>query len=70
MSALMAIIHDTWRQSKHQWVMILLIAVVAEFAERKQRAERVEYERVLIGEISPAPIVDSKRRGLHTRRDY
>ena len=29
MSALMAIIHDTWRQSKHQWVMILLIAVVA-----------------------------------------
>ena len=48
----------------------LLIAVVAEFAERKQRAERGEYERVLIGEISPAPIVDSKRRGLHTRRDY
>ena len=45
----------------------LLIAVVAEFAERKQRAERGEYERVLIGEISPAPIVDSKRRGLHTR---
>ena len=44
----------------------LLIAVVAEFAERKQRAERGEYERVLIGEISPAPIVDSKRRGLHT----
>ena len=48
----------------------LLIAVVAEFAERKQRAERARYERVLIGEISPAPIVDSKRRGLHTRRDY
>ena len=48
----------------------LLIAVVAEFTERKQQAERAEYERVLIGEISPAPIVDSKRRGLHTRRDY
>ena len=32
----------------------LLIAVVAEFAERKQRAERGEYERVLIGEVEDA----------------
>ena len=28
MTAFLAIVQDTWRQSKHQWVMILLIAVV------------------------------------------
>lgn len=31
MSALFAIIHDTWRQSKNQWVMLLLIGVVGLF---------------------------------------
>ena len=29
MTAFWAIVLDTWRQSKHQWVMILMIAVVA-----------------------------------------
>lgn len=28
MSAFLAIVHDTWRQSKHQWVMLLLIGAV------------------------------------------
>ena len=28
MSAFWAIVHDTWRQSKHQWVMLLLIAAI------------------------------------------
>ena len=32
----------------------LLIAVVAEFAERKQRAEIGEYERVVIVEVDDA----------------
>ena len=31
MTAFWAIVHDTWRQSKHQWVMLLLIAAVALF---------------------------------------
>jgi hypothetical protein len=46
-------------------VTFLIIAVVAEYAERKQRAEQVRYERVLIGEVSPAQIVGSNRRGLY-----
>lgn len=28
MNAFLAIVHDTWRQSKHQWVLIVLIAMM------------------------------------------
>lgn len=31
MNAFLAIVHDTWRQSKHQWVMLLLIGALVIF---------------------------------------
>ena len=32
MNAFLAIVHDTWRQSKHQWVLLVLIALLASLA--------------------------------------
>lgn len=41
-------------------IAMLIVAATAEYAERRQKAEQAEYERVLIGEISPAQLVDGK----------